>query len=65
MPEEKVVKVEHLVTALSNIQYWCGVVRDALLQLNQNQEITVPEAVHDDMVKTPPQNIGGCKSFEE
>ena len=55
------VKVENLVTALTNIQTWCGVVCDALKQLDQGTVITVPQGVYDGLLKGPAQSAGGCK----
>lgn len=51
------IRVEHLVAALTNIQSWCGVVRDALMKLDPNTEIEVSQATQDIMLKGPPQGI--------
>ena len=64
MPEETdstvTVRVEQLVTALTNIQNWCGVVRDALMGLDPKMEIQVTQSVQDAILKGPPQGAGIC-----
>ena len=62
MPDQEpvTVKVEHLVTTLTNLQKWCGVVCDALKQLDQDMVISVSQDTYDEIIKGPAQNLGGC-----
>jgi hypothetical protein len=61
MADETVVTVGQLVTALENIKTWCGVVRDALATLPEDQKIVVPQDAHDRILANPPNSVGGCK----
>jgi len=53
------LKVEHVINSLKNMQEWCGVLIKALEGLGREQEFTVPQDLHEDVLKGPRQG-GGC-----